>query len=99
MNVKYAYVYILASKSNGTLYIGVTTDLLKRVKEHKEDITEGFTKRYQIHTLVYYEQTESIISAIQREKQMKKWKRDWKIELIGKHNPEWKDLYEELIRE
>jgi putative endonuclease len=89
----------LASKPNGTLYIGVTIDLLKRVKEHKEDITEGFTKRYQIHTLVYYEQTESIISAIQREKQMKKWKRNWKIELIEKSNPEWKDLYEELTRE
>jgi putative endonuclease len=98
-NPKQGYIYILASQPKGTLYIGVTSGLLRRVKEHKEDIIEGFTKRYRIHTLVYYEQTESIVSAIQREKQMKKWKRDWKIELIEKQNPGWKDLYNELMRE
>jgi putative endonuclease len=96
---KWAYIYILASKCNGTLYIGVTTDLLSRVEKHKTDINEGFTKKYQVHRLVYYEQTESILSAIQREKQMKKWKREWKIELIEKNNPEWNDLYEELLKE
>jgi putative endonuclease len=99
MEYKCAYVYILTSKRNGTLYTGVTTYLLNRVKEHKDDINEGFTKKYHVHTLVYYEQTESILAAIQREKQIKKWKREWKIELIEKNNPEWKDLYEGLIGE
>jgi putative endonuclease len=91
------YVYLLASKRNGTLYIGVTSDLVKRVHEHKNDLIEGFTKKYNVHKLVYYEATEDINSAITREKQLKKWKRDWKIELIEKSNPEWKDLYFELI--
>lgn len=97
-DAKYAYVYILASKRNCTLYIGVTTNLLRRVSEHKEDIMEGFTKRYCVHSLVYYEQGESIVGAIQREKQMKKWKRAWKIELIERFNPGWKDLYDELLK-
>ncbi len=99
VNRRQAYIYILASKRNGTLYTGVTTDLLSRVKEHKDNINEGFTKRYVVHTLVYYEQAESILTAIQREKQMKKWKREWKIALIEKNNPAWKDLFEELLTE
>jgi len=91
------YVYILASKRNGTLYIGVTSNLIKRIYEHKNNIIEGFTKKYNIHKLVYYEITEDVNSAIVREKQLKRWKRNWKIKLIEKNNPEWKDLYFELI--
>ena len=91
------YVYIMASKKNGTLYIGVTNDLIKRVYSHKNDLVEGFTKKYGIHQLVYYEQTEDVKSAIQREKQLKKWNRNWKIELIEKMNPNWKDLYDEWM--
>jgi putative endonuclease len=91
------YVYILASKRNGTLYIGVTSDLVKRVYEHKNDLVSGFTKKYHVHNLVYYETTEDIDSAIKREKQLKKWKRKWKIELIERENPEWKDLYFYLL--
>ena len=91
------YIYILASKKNGTLYIGVTSDLIKRVYEHKNDLVEGFTQRYTIHNLVYFEATESIESAIMREKQMKKWNRAWKINLIEKSNPAWNDLYPDLI--
>jgi putative endonuclease len=90
------YVYLLASKRNGTLYIGVTSDLIKRVHEHKNNLVEGFTKKYNIHNLVYFETTEDINSAIVREKQIKKWKRAWKIELIEKNNPEWRDLYIDL---
>ena len=81
-------VYILASKKNGTLYIGVTSDLAKRVFEHKSDLVEGFTKKYQVHDLVYYEITEDLHSAISREKNLKNWKRKWKIKLIEKENPE-----------
>ena len=86
------YVYILARRRNGTLYIGVTNDLVKRVYEHKNDLVEGFTKKYQVHNMVYYEQTPDIQTAIAREKQLKKWSRRWKIELIEKLNPNWKDL-------
>ena len=92
--MKSYYVYILANKRNGTLYIGVTRDLKKRVYEHKNNFTEGFTNKYQVHRLVYYETTSEITSALQREKLLKKWKRAWKIELIEKNNPQWKDLYE-----
>jgi putative endonuclease len=95
--VKYYYVYILASKRNGTLYIGVTDNLVKRVYEHKKGFVNGFTKRYGVHKLVYYEQCVSIESAIQREKQMKTWHRSWKIRQINEMNPEWSDLYESLI--
>jgi putative endonuclease len=91
------YIYILASKKNGTLYIGVTSDLIKRVYEHKNELVEGFTQKYAIHNLVYFEVTESIESAIMREKQLKKWNRAWKINLIEKSNPAWKDLYPDLI--
>ena len=96
MNDKNYYVYILASKRNGTLYIGVTSGLKKRVYEHKHDLVEGFTKKYQVHILVYYEMTNDIESAIRREKLLKKWRRRWKIALIEKNNPEWKDLYNDL---
>jgi putative endonuclease len=90
------YVYILASKRNGTLYIGVTNNLFRRVYEHKNDSIQGFTKKYGVHMLVYYEDTDNIESALQREKQLKTWKRRWKLELIEKVNPEWKDLWEEI---
>ena len=90
---QYYYVYILASKKNGTLYIGVTSDLPRRVFEHKNNLLEGFTKKYKIHNLVWYEQHETILGAITREKQLKKYKREWKINLIDRRNPEWKDLY------
>jgi len=86
------FVYILASKRNGTLYIGVTSNLEKRLFEHKNDLVDGFTKKYQVHTLVYFEETSSIYSAISREKQLKTWNRQWKIELIEKENPEWREL-------
>ena len=91
------YVYILASERNGTLYIGVTSDLVKRVWEHKSDFVEGFTKQHQVHTLVWYEMHGSMESAITREKQLKEWKRQWKIELIEKSNPYWNDLYPTIV--
>ena len=91
------YVYILASRRNGTLYIGVTNDLIRRVYEHKNGLIRGFTKRYNVHNLVYYEQTNDINSAINREKQLKKWYRKWKIELIERNNPDWNDLYDEIV--
>ncbi len=94
--MKQYYVYILASKRKGTLYIGVTGDLVKRVYEHKQNDVEGFTKQYMVHNLVYYETYEDVSEAILREKQMKKWNRQWKINLIEKHNPQWVDLYQEI---
>ena len=87
------YIYILANKRNGTLYIGVTSNLVKRVYEHKNNIIKGFTKKYNIHKLVYYEITDDIESAIRREKQLKKWNRKWEMNLIENSNPEWIDLY------
>jgi putative endonuclease len=87
------YVYILASKKNGTLYIGVTNNLMRRIYEHKQGLIPGFTKTYAVKLLVYFEETSDIASALQREKQLKRWKRAWKIELIGKNNPQWHDLY------
>jgi putative endonuclease len=86
-------IYILASQRNGTLYIGVTSNLIKRVWEHKSDFTDGFTKTYKVHDLVWYEIHETIEAAIKREKQLKEWKRQWKIDLIEKVNPYWNDLY------
>lgn len=91
------FVYLLASKKNGTLYIGVTSELIKRVYEHKNNLADGFTKKYGVHTLVYYEATSEMNSAILRERQLKKWRRAWKIELIEKSNPQWRDLYDELL--
>jgi len=87
------YVYILSSQKNGTLYVGVTNNLMKRIWEHKNKLVDGFTKKYEIHHLVYYEIHDNPESAIQREKQIKKWNRLWKIRLIEEKNPEWKDLY------
>ncbi len=91
------YVYILASSCNGTLYTGVTSDLVKRVHEHKSDLVDGFTKTYGVHTLVYYEAVDDVESAIAREKQIKRWKRAWKVELIEWANPDWRDLYPDLL--
>lgn len=88
---------MLASQRNGTLYIGVTSDLIKRVWEHKQDFVEGFTKKYGVHDLVWYELHEDMLTAIAREKALKEWKRAWKLELIEKMNPEWKDLYGSLV--
>lgn len=90
------FVYIMASKRNGTLYIGVTNDLRRRIYEHKNELIDGFTKRYHIKNLVYYEQTTDINEAILREKRLKKWNRAWKIELIEKLNPNWEDLYKDI---
>ena len=90
-------VYIMASERNGTLYIGVTSNLAKRVYQHKNNLIEGFTSKYKIDHLAYYEQTDSIYSAIQREKQLKKWSRKWKLDLIEKVNPDWNDLSETLL--
>jgi putative endonuclease len=90
-------VYILSSKKNGTLYIGVTSDLLKRIWQHKNGEMEGFSKRYRVHQLVWYELHETMESAINREKALKFWKRAWKLELIERNNPDWSDLYEEIL--
>jgi len=95
--MKQPCVYMLASKRNGTLYIGVTSYLVKRVWEHKQDFVEGFTKKYCVHDLVWYELLEDMQTAIAREKALKEWKRAWKLDLIEKMNPEWKDLYEGLV--
>lgn len=95
--MKQYYVYILASKKNGTLYIGATGDLVKRVYEHKQNDVEGFTEQYNVHNLVYYEIYKDVNEAILREKRMKKWNRQWKINLIEKNNPQWVDLYKEII--
>ena len=92
----YAF-YILASKRNGTLYVGFTSDLVRRIYEHKNDLAEGFTKKYGVHLLVFYETGGDYKGALQREKQIKEWKRKWKIELIERDNPEWRDLYEEIL--
>ena len=95
--MKEYYVYIMASKRNGTLYVGVTSELIKRVYEHKKNLCDGFTKQYDVHRLVYFESTTDAYEAITREKRIKKWNRAWKIELIEKFNPEWNDLYENFI--
>ena len=96
MDVRQPCVYMLASKRNGTLYVGVTSDLIKRVWEHKQDFVEGFTKKYGVHTLVWFEMHADMMSAIAREKALKEWKRAWKLALIEKGNPLWRDLYDEL---
>lgn len=93
---KQFFVYILANKRRGTLYIGVTNDLLRRVYEHKNDFVEGFTKRYGVHMLVYYEVAGTADAAITREKQLKVWHRNWKIRLIEETNPCWNDLSNEI---
>jgi putative endonuclease len=91
------WVYILASRPGGTLYVGVTNDLIRRVFEHREGLIPGFTKRYGVKMLVYYERHDSATDAIQREKNIKHWSREWKIDLILSVNPEWRDLYDEIV--
>jgi putative endonuclease len=90
------YVYILASRRNGTLHVGVTSDLVRRVHQHRNGLTEGFVSKYGVHRLVYYEVHDRIDDAIRREKAMKKWRRQWKLKLIEAHNPEWLNLYPAL---
>jgi putative endonuclease len=90
-------VYILANKRNGTLYVGVTSDLIKRIWQHKNDVVKGFTERYSVHQLVWYELHETMESAIRKEKMLKNWKRVWKLKLIERSNPNWQDLYETII--
>ncbi len=95
--MKQYYTYILASRKNGTLYVGVTSDLLKRIYEHKQNLIDGFTKKYNVHTLVYYEVHNDILEVITRERRIKKWNRRWRMRLIEKMNSEWKDLYYEIV--
>ena len=97
LSEKIPCVYILASKRNGTLYIGVTSDLVQRVWQHKNNLADGFTKKYDVHTLVWYEVHPTMESAITREKQLKEWHRKWKLRLIEETNPKWEDLYTEII--
>lgn len=89
-------VYILASKRNGTLYVGVTSDLIKRVWQHRCDLVPGFTRKYGVHLLVHYELHDTMYTAITREKQLKKWNRAWKLELIERSNPQWLDLWDQI---
>jgi putative endonuclease len=95
--MKNYFVYILASKRNGTLYIGVTNDLVKRVWQHKNHVLEGFTAEYDVDKLVYWEITPDIVSAIKREKNLKDWRRSWKLDLIESINPDWQDLYDKIL--
>ena len=95
--MKQPCVYLLASQRNGTLYVGVTSDLAKRVWEHRNHVVEGFTKRYRVSILVWYEVHETMVSAIRREKAIKDWKRAWKVDLIERNNPEWNDLYGDIV--
>ena len=90
-------VYMLASRRLGTLYVGVTSDLIKRIWQHRQDSARGFTRRYRVHDLVWFEQHGAMLDAIAREKAIKEWKRDWKIALIEQTNPEWRDLYPGLL--
>lgn len=92
------FVYILTNKRYGTLYVGVTSDLPKRIWQHKNQVIEGFTKTHNLKTLIYYEHHENAESAIKREKRLKKWDRQWKIELIEQSNPDWRDLYENIVK-
>jgi putative endonuclease len=95
--MKQPCVYFLASRKNGTLYVGVTSNLVQRIWQHKNNLAAGFTKKYGIHTLVWFEVHETMESAIAREKAIKEWRRDWKISLIETGNPSWSDLYESII--
>ena len=95
--MKKGYVYIMTNKTNSTFYIGVTNDIIRRVFEHKNNLIDGFTKKYSVHKLVYVEQYDFLTDAIAREKQLKNWHRDWKINLIIKENPNFNDLYEEFV--
>ena len=91
------FIYIMTNKKHGTIYTGVTNDLSGRVWQHKNNVVEGFTAKHALHRLVYFEKHGTVISAIKREKQIKKWKREWKFQLIEKDNLEWRDLYEEIV--
>jgi putative endonuclease len=91
------YVYILTNRPYGTLYVGVTNDLTRRIWEHRNDVVEGFTREHKLHRLVWYEVHEDVYMAITREKLVKKWHRDWKVNLIQAKNPEWNDLYKDII--
>ncbi|MDG4866474.1 GIY-YIG nuclease family protein [Guyparkeria sp. 1SP6A2] len=95
--MKQPCVYLLASRRNGTLYVGVTSDLVKRVWQHRNDLVEGFTRRYGVHTLAWYETHPTMEGAIAREKAIKKWNRAWKIRLIEAFNPDWRDLYDSIV--
>jgi len=97
MQEKLPAVYIMTNKRNGTLYTGVTGDLPKRVWQHKNNVADGFTREHRLHRLVYYETHGDMLAAITREKQIKNWTRRWKLDLIEKHNPNWRDLYEEIL--
>ena len=96
--MKAFWVYILASKRNGTIYVGVTNDLVRRVYEHREGTVQGFTKKHDVKLLVYYEQHDTVTAAIQREKNIKHWSRRWKFDLIHSMNPEWDDLFDVVVR-
>ncbi|WP_423457964.1 GIY-YIG nuclease family protein [Ottowia sp. VDI28] len=96
MEDKQPAIYMLASQRNGTLYIGVTSNLVKRMWEHRNDLGQGFTHQYGVHMLVYYEQHVTMESAITREKQLKKWNRAWKLRVIEEHNPQWRDLWVDI---
>lgn len=98
MERKMYYVYILASQKNGTLYVGITSDLVKRIWQHKNEVVEGYTQKYAVKNLVYFEQYEHVDDAILREKRLKHWNRKWKLELIEKENPNWNDLYDEICK-
>ena len=93
---KQFYVYILASRRNGTIYVGMTSALMQRVWQHKNNLVEGFTSKYKVDQLVYYEMIEDPNVAVQRERQLKKWNRKWKLQLIEKMNPTWRDLYDDI---
>ncbi len=95
--MKKYYLYILASRKNGTLYIGVTSDLIKRVWQHKQKLVEGFTQKYNVSVLVYFEEYSDVKDALKREKNMKAWQRQWKIKIIEENNPNWEDLYSKIV--
>ena len=94
--MKQYFVYIMTNKPNGVLYIGVTSDLVKRCYQHKNNLADGFTKKYHLHQLIYYEDTSDVYEALTREKRLKKWRREWKLDLINKFNPSWNDLYNNI---
>jgi len=96
--MKQPCVYLLANKKHGVIYIGVSSDLIKRVWQHKNNVVKSFTQKYHVHDLVWYEIHQNMVSAISREKSLKKWRRDWKVKLIEKTNPDWLDLYPDLMQ-
>jgi putative endonuclease len=98
LHMRSYWLYILASRPRGTLYVGMTNDLVRRVQEHREGLADGFTKEHNVKTLVYYEQHSTAIGAIQREKNIKHWSRKWKIDLVTSMNPEWQDLWDVIVR-